>query len=883
MAKDRRGDAAGAPLPTGSCSAPPTSPAPSRASRTRSSRRPRSAPTHADGGARRHPDPRRDARPPAGRRDRRVHRRHPGRRHRRPHAVPRRPAPPPGPRARAPPRARRRPRRPAGRARRRRAVLRAGPCGPRWTRWASTAVRARCSWRCSSTAGTASCRSGPTTSARTCRRRATSRSSVLLEETDGRDGVALRRAPGARGPTGDAGPSVRHLLSVGRPRCRRRHRAARHRRPAAAGPAGPRGAQAADAARPHRDHDVLRELHPHPGVVRGRGQVDERRHGERQRVGLVGGKGESLRDTALTLAAIGRRLRDRAPPRLRRRAPAGAWVGATGPARRATARPPSSTRATAPTSTPRRRCSTRRRCATGSAASPGKRVGIVGDVLHSRVARSNVFLLATLGAEVVLVAPPTLLPVGVAAVAVPGGRRPGGRAARPGRGDDAAGAGRADARGVLPLVAGVRGGLRAVRAARRRCCPSTPSCCTPGRWCAAWRSRRPWRTRRRAAVLQQVRNGVHVRMAVLYHLLAGAAAWTRPAVHADLLIRGARPYGEGEPVDVLVARRGGRGDRAGPSGTDGARPSTPAGSCCCPASSTCTPTCASPAARSPRPSRRARPPRRSAATPPCSRCPTPIRSPTPPSSSSTCAAAARRSGSSTCTRSAPSPSGCAASGWPSSARWPARRAQVRMFSDDGRCVHDPLIMRRALEYATALDVVIAQHAEDHRLTAGAQAHEGEVASRLGLAGWPATAEETIVARDCALAREAGARLHVCHVSGAHTIAVLRAAKAAGVRVTAEVTPHHLLLTDARAGRLRPGAQGQPAAAHRRRHRGHAGRAGRGRDRRRGDRPRPARRAVQGHRVGRGPPGHAGAADGAVGGGARHASSRGCSTGAGSPA
>jgi dihydroorotase len=124
------------------------------------------------------------------------------------------------------------------------------------------------------------------------------------------------------------------------------------------------------------------------------------------------------------------------------------------------------------------------------------------------------------------------------------------------------------------------------------------------------------------------------------------------------------------------------------------------------------------------------------------------------------------------------------------------RARVRMFSDDGRCVHDPVIMRRALEYASALDVVIAQHAEDHRLTVGAQAHEGVVASRLGLAGWPATAEETIVARDCALAREAGAKLHVCHVSSARTIDVLRAAKAQGVQVSAEVTPHHLLLTDA---------------------------------------------------------------------------------------
>lgn len=124
-------------------------------------------------------------------------------------------------------------------------------------------------------------------------------------------------------------------------------------------------------------------------------------------------------------------------------------------------------------------------------------------------------------------------------------------------------------------------------------------------------------------------------------------------------------------------------------------------------------------------------------------------------------------------------------------------AQVRMFSDDGSCVNDPLIMRRALEYASALDVVIAQHAEDHRLTEGAQAHEGAVAARLGLAGWPATAEETIVFRDCALAREAGADLHVCHVSSVHTIAVLRNAKAQGISVTAEVTPHHLLLTDGR--------------------------------------------------------------------------------------
>jgi dihydroorotase len=124
-------------------------------------------------------------------------------------------------------------------------------------------------------------------------------------------------------------------------------------------------------------------------------------------------------------------------------------------------------------------------------------------------------------------------------------------------------------------------------------------------------------------------------------------------------------------------------------------------------------------------------------------------------------------------------------------------AEVRVFSDDGVCVHDPLLMRRALEYTRGLGGVVAQHAEDPRLTAGAQAHEGETAARLGLAGWPAAAEESIVARDCLLARDAGAALHVCHVSTAGTVEVLRWAKERGIRVSAEVTPHHLLLTDER--------------------------------------------------------------------------------------
>ena len=127
----------------------------------------------------------------------------------------------------------------------------------------------------------------------------------------------------------------------------------------------------------------------------------------------------------------------------------------------------------------------------------------------------------------------------------------------------------------------------------------------------------------------------------------------------------------------------------------------------------------------------------------------------------------------------------------------ASAAAVRMFSDDGLCVHDSLLMRRALEYARGLGGVIAQHAEDPRLTAGAQAHEGRLAARLGLAGWPVAAEESIVARDCLLARDAGAALHICHASTAGTVELLRWAKQRGIRVSAEVTTHHLSLTDER--------------------------------------------------------------------------------------
>jgi dihydroorotase len=122
-------------------------------------------------------------------------------------------------------------------------------------------------------------------------------------------------------------------------------------------------------------------------------------------------------------------------------------------------------------------------------------------------------------------------------------------------------------------------------------------------------------------------------------------------------------------------------------------------------------------------------------------------------------------------------------------------ARVRVFSDDGACVADPLVMRRALEYVRAFDGVIAQHAEEPRLTRDAQLNEGEVSAALGLTGSPCVAEEAIIARDALLAAHVKSRVHICHVSTAGAVQIIRLAKAHGMPITAEVTPHHLTLTD----------------------------------------------------------------------------------------
>lgn len=125
----------------------------------------------------------------------------------------------------------------------------------------------------------------------------------------------------------------------------------------------------------------------------------------------------------------------------------------------------------------------------------------------------------------------------------------------------------------------------------------------------------------------------------------------------------------------------------------------------------------------------------------------------------------------------------------------ASAAKVRMFSDDGKCVANPQLMRRAVEYSQAADVLLAQHCEEPLLTEGAVAHEGAMAAMLGLRGWPRVAEETVVARDALLSRDYGGRIHICHASTAGTVSLLKWAKDQGITLTAEVTPHHLSLTD----------------------------------------------------------------------------------------
>ena len=123
------------------------------------------------------------------------------------------------------------------------------------------------------------------------------------------------------------------------------------------------------------------------------------------------------------------------------------------------------------------------------------------------------------------------------------------------------------------------------------------------------------------------------------------------------------------------------------------------------------------------------------------------------------------------------------------------RARVRVFSDDGKCVSDPVLMRRALEYVKGFGGVIAQHSQDPALTDGSQMNESRLSGELGLAGWPAVAEEAVIARDILLAKHVGSRLHVCHLSTAGSVDIVRWGKAQGVNITAEVTPHHLLLTE----------------------------------------------------------------------------------------
>ena len=144
------------------------------------------------------------------------------------------------------------------------------------------------------------------------------------------------------------------------------------------------------------------------------------------------------------------------------------------------------------------------------------------------------------------------------------------------------------------------------------------------------------------------------------------------------------------------------------------------------------------------------------------------------------------------------PSGCITVGRAGQALAPyseLRDAGVTLFTDDGNGVQDPLLMRRALEYARDLDITLAQHCEVSSLTVGAVMHEGSCCSHLGLPGWPAIAEELMVHRDIELVRLTGSRIHFLHLSTERSVEMVRRAKAEGLPITAEATPHHFTLTD----------------------------------------------------------------------------------------
>ena len=305
-----------------------------------------------------------------------------------------------------------------------------------------------------------------------------------------------------------------------------------------------------------------------------------------------------------------------------------------------------------------------------------------------------------------------------------------------------------------------------------------------------------------SAVLQQVSNGVHVRMAVLFQLLVGAgAAASRMSASAHrpraVLIRGVRLYGEGDPVDVLVAD-----GQIAEIGADLAVPDDAdvidaTGQVLLPGFVDLHTHLREPGREYAETSKPVRRQRLSAATPRSSRWPTPTRSPTAPVVTDHVWHRGQQVGLVDVHPVGAVTVGLAGKQLTEMGMMAAGAGQVRMFSDDGICVDDPLVMRRALEYATGLGVLIAQHAEEPRLTVGAVAHEGPNAARLGLAGWPRAAEESIVARDALLARDAGARVHICHASTAGTVEIIRWAKEQGISITAEVTPHHLLLDDTR--------------------------------------------------------------------------------------
>src|SRR5499427_4384222 len=660
------------------------------------------------------------------------------------------------------------------------------PCGRPSMPSTTSAGPSPCSWPSWSTGGTASCRSAPTTWARTCRPRSRRWSASCSPRPTARTRCSSNRSATPHGRAAAASPGGNdeppsHLSR--RPEQAGRAPGAGHRRGTRPG-GGPAHQEAAHAARADRRQPLLRRLHQDPDLLRGGRQAAVRRRDQLRRQGLERGQGGEPQGHRADPRGHGRRRGRRPAQRLRRAAPA----GGLGPGQRDQRRrrcprapdPGAAGRLHDPAQVrPRQRRGAgraaghdrRRRAAQPGgpvqrpAAAPARRGRRAGRAAHPAADSDR-------------------------RLAVLGQLRPRRGAAQERRGDDAADPAGTDERRLLPQRARVQPALRAghrpAPPASRRGHRDAPRPDEPGGG-----DRR--RGRRLAAVHDRRAGRQRGQRPDGRPVSAARRAGGGPMTATGWVIKGARPLGA-EPADITITDGTITAIGDGP-GQQGAQVLDASGLIALPGLVDLH-------------THLREPGREDAETIETGTLAAALGGFTAVHAMANTDPVAdtagvteqiwrlgRAAGHCDVQPVGAVTVGLAGSRLAEFGAMAESAARVRVFSDDGSCVADAVLMRRALEYVKAFDGVIAQHAQEPRLTEGAQMNEGAASGRLGLAGWPAVAEEAIIARDCLLAAHVGSALHICHVSTAGSVEIIRWAKSKNWRVTAEVTPHHLLLTD----------------------------------------------------------------------------------------